>query len=156
MRAAVMVFAARVFMLSNYSIGCSMHAATAALLNEKRWYNGTMDDSRVGQYLNQLLRGLIEPLLLYIISELPSHGYRIAKELERRSCGYFSLTASTVYSALRRLEEEGLVLSDWQRVASSQRRRCYYLTDKGRRMLKLKVAEWERFSSAAEQVITNS
>lgn len=114
-----------------------------------------MADSGVGQYLNQLLRGVIEPLMLYIISELPTHGYRIAKELERRSCGYFSLTASTVYSALRRLEEEGLVLSDWQAAASNQRRRCYYLTDKGRRMLSLKMAEWERFSSAAEQVIAS-
>ncbi len=111
-----------------------------------------MADTGMSQYLNQLLRGVVEPLMLFIIGELPSHGYRIAKEIERRSSGYFTLTASTVYSALRRLEEEGLVLSKWQDAASTQRRRCYYLTDKGRQMLRLKVAEWERFSDAAEQV----
>ena len=114
-----------------------------------------MADSSVGQYVNQLLRGVVEPLMLYIIGELPSHGYRIAKEIERRSSGYFTLTASTVYSALRRLEKEGLVLSNWQEVANRQRRRCYYLTEKGRSMLNLRVAEWERFSDAAEQVMAS-
>jgi PadR family transcriptional regulator PadR len=114
-----------------------------------------MADSGVGQYVHQLLRGVVEPLMLYIIGELPSHGYRIAKEIERRSSGYFTLTASTVYSALRRLEEEGLVLSKWQDVASSQRRRCYYLTEKGREMLNHRVAEWRRFSDAAEQVMAS-
>ena len=109
----------------------------------------------MGRYANQLLRGVVEPLMLYVISELPSHGYRIAKEIERRSSGYFNLTASTVYSALRRLEEEGLVLSAWQDVAPSPRRRCYYLTDKGRQALRTRVAEWERFSNAAEQVIAS-
>ena len=66
-----------------------------------------MHDSPVRDYVNQLRRGLVEPLMLHIIGELPSHGYRIAKEVERRSSGYFKLTASTVYSALRRFEDEG-------------------------------------------------
>ena len=114
-----------------------------------------MVDSSMGQYVNQLLRGIVEPLMLYIIGELPSHGYRIAKEIERRSSGYFTLTASTVYSALRRLEQEGLVLSTWEDLSPSPRRRCYYLTDKGRQILRTRVAEWERFSNAAEQVIAS-
>lgn len=90
--------------------------------------------------------------MLCIISELPSHGYHIAKEIERRSSGYFRLTASTVYSALRRLEEGGLVSSSWLD-AASPRRRYYYLTEKGREVLHLKLKEWERFSLAAEQVL---
>jgi len=72
-------------------------------------------------YVRQLLRGVVEPLLLFIIDELPMHGYEIAKELDRRSQGYFDLTASTIYSALRRLESRGLVLSSWQQVARKQR-----------------------------------
>jgi len=92
--------------------------------------------------------------MLFIIAELPSHGYRIAKEIEARSSGYFKLTASTVYSALRRLEDEGLVLSSWQNAASSPRRRYYYLTEKGKDILSAKLTEWERFSVAAERVIS--
>ncbi len=112
-----------------------------------------MADTQVRQYANQLLRGIVEPLMLFIIAELPSHGYRIAKEIEVRSSGYLKLTASTVYSALRRLENDGLVLSSWQSVSSSPRRRYYYLTDKGKETMHLKLGEWERFSVAAERVL---
>ncbi len=91
--------------------------------------------------------------MLHIIAELPSHGYHIAKEIERRSSGYFRFTASTVYSALKRLEADGMVRSAWESVSSAPRRRYYYLTEKGRRTLSDKVLEWERFSLAAEQVL---
>jgi len=106
-------------------------------------------------YLRQLLRGVVEPLMLFIIGELPTHGYHIAKELERRSSGYFRLTGSTVYSALRRLEREGLVLSSWQKVARKQQRRCYQLTEKGRQILAEKLTEWQRFCVAADRIMNS-
>jgi PadR family transcriptional regulator PadR len=103
-------------------------------------------------YVCQLLRGVVEPLLLFIIAELPIHGYEIARELERRSEGYFNLTASTLYSALRRLESRGLVSSSWQLVAK-QRRRYYELTEKGRQILAEELAQWEKFLGATDRVI---
>jgi DNA-binding PadR family transcriptional regulator len=103
-------------------------------------------------YVCQLLRGVVEPLLLFIIGELPVHGYEIARELERRSEGYFDLTASTLYSALRRLESRGLVSSSWQLVAK-QRRRCYELTEKGRQILAEELTQWQKFFGATERVI---
>jgi len=107
-----------------------------------------MSQSPVGQ----LMRGVVEPLLLFIIADLPVHGYEIARELERRSEGYFDLTASTLYSALRRLEDRGLVQSTWQQV-SKQRRRCYQLTEKGRQILSEEVAQWHQFLGATDRVI---
>ena len=103
-------------------------------------------------YVRQLLRGVVEPLLLFIIDELPMHGYEIAGELERRSQGYFNLTTSTIYSALRRLESRGLVLSLWQ-VARKQNRRCYELTEKGRQILAEELAQWQNFLGATDRVI---
>jgi PadR family transcriptional regulator PadR len=103
-------------------------------------------------YVYQSLRGVVEPLLLFIIGELPIHGYEIARELERRSEGYFDLTASTLYSALRRLESRGLVSSSWQQI-SKQRRRCYELTEKGRQILAEELAQWQKFFGATERVI---
>jgi len=104
-------------------------------------------------YVCQLLRGVVEPLLLFIIGELlPIHGYEIARELERRSEGYFDLTASTLYSALRRLERRGLVASSWQQI-SKQKRRCYELTEKGRQILAEELAQWQKFLGATERVI---
>ena len=103
-------------------------------------------------YVEQSLRGVVEPLLLFIIAELPIHGYEIARELERRSEGYFKLTASTLYSALRRLESRGLVSSSWQLV-TKQRRRYYELTEKGRQILAEELAKWEKFFGATDKVI---
>jgi len=104
-------------------------------------------------YAGELLRGLVEPLLLFLIAELPMHGYQIAKELEKRSQGHFKLTESTIYSALRRLESKGLVLSWWQRVTQGQRRRCYELTEKGYQILADELAQWQKFCSATDKVI---
>jgi len=104
-------------------------------------------------YVRLLLRGVVEPLLLFIIGELlPIHGYEIARELERRSEGYFDLTASTLYSALRRLENRGLVSSSWQLVAR-QKRRYYELTEKGRQILAEELAQWQQFLGATDRVI---
>ena len=103
-------------------------------------------------YVYQSLRGVVEPLLLFIIGELPIHGYEIARELERRSEGYFNLTASTLYSALRRLESRGLVSSSWQLV-TKQRRRYYELTEKGRQILAEELAQWQKFLGATERLI---
>ena len=104
-------------------------------------------------YVRQLLRGVVEPLLLFIIDELPMHGYEIARELDRRSQGYFDLTASTIYSALRRLESRGLVLSSWEQVARRQKRRYYELTEKGRQILAEELAQWQKFLGATDRVI---
>ena len=103
-------------------------------------------------YVYQSLRGVVEPLLLFIIGELPIYGYEIARELERRSEGYFDLTASTLYSALRRLESRGLVSSSWQQI-SKQKRGCYELTEKGRQILAEELAQWQKFFGATERII---
>jgi DNA-binding PadR family transcriptional regulator len=103
-------------------------------------------------YVYQSLRGVVEPLLLFIIGELSIYGYEIARELERRSEGYFDLTASTLYSALRRLESRGLVSSSWQQI-SKQKRRCYALTEKGRQILAEELAQWQKFFGATERII---
>jgi DNA-binding PadR family transcriptional regulator len=103
-------------------------------------------------YVYQSLRGVVEPLLLFIIGDLPLYGYEIARELERRSEGYFDLTASTLYSALRRLESRGLVSSSW-RLVTKQRRRYYELTEKGRQILAEELAQWQKFLGATERLI---
>ncbi|MBA7504033.1 hypothetical protein ES706_04746 [subsurface metagenome] len=105
-------------------------------------------------YVQQLLKGVVEPLLLFIINELPAHGYQIAKELDKRSQGYFEFRGSTIYSALRRLEHEGLVLSTWQQVTQKQKRRCYELTEKGRQILAERLGEWQQFYNATSKVVS--
>ena len=106
-------------------------------------------------YVRELLRGVVEPLLLFIISMLPMHGYQIAKELDVRSHGYFKFSGSTIYSALRRLESEGLVLSSWEQVARKQGRRYYKITGKGRQILAERLAELQRFYHATGRIMND-
>jgi DNA-binding PadR family transcriptional regulator len=105
-------------------------------------------------HVQKLLRGVVEPLLLFLIGELPTYGYQIIKEIEERSQGYFKVKESTIYSALRRLEKEGLVLSSWQQGAQRQKRRCYELTEKGRQILAEQLTRWQRFCSATSNILS--
>jgi len=96
-------------------------------------------------YVQQLLKGLIDPIILSIINQLPTYGYQIVKELQRRSGGSLKLKAGTIYPSLLRLEKNGLVSSKWQQVTQNRRRRYYRITEKGRRFLAGRLIEWQNF-----------
>ena len=103
--------------------------------------------------IQQLIKGVTEPLLLYLIDEIPMYGYQIIKELERRTTGYFRLQGGTIYPMLRRLEARGLVISRWQQITERQRRRYYEITDKGRQFLADRLAEWKDFSTVVSALM---
>ena len=96
-------------------------------------------------YVQQLLKGLIDPILLSVISELPMYGYQIVKELEQETEGYLKLKAGTVYPALMRLEKKGLLSSRWEQTTERQGRRYYQITEKGREFLASRLDDWHDF-----------
>lgn len=93
-------------------------------------------------YIQQLLKGLIDPIILSLISRLPMYGYQIVKELERRTVGHLRLKGGTIYPSLLRLEKNGLVISKWKQVTQGRGRRYYQITEKGRQFLASRSAEW--------------
>jgi len=112
-----------------------------------------MADTNRG-YDSDLLRGNTDSLLLYLINERgQTYGYRLIKEIEARSGGYFRFKEGTVYPALRKLENEGLVQGEWKKLPNGQERRYYSMTDKGRALLQEKLAMWKSFSSAMALVM---
>ena len=108
------------------------------------------------QYGRELLKGSTESLLLCLVSQQPMYGYQIIKELERRSKGYFKFKEGTLYPALHRLERERLILGKWERLPSGQERRYYHITEKGKRTLTEKLAEWQGFSAAVNLIMQPS
>jgi len=105
-------------------------------------------------YDSDLLRGNTDSLLLYLINEMgQAYGYRLIKEIEVRSGGYFRFKEGTVYPALRKLENEGLVQGEWKKLPNGQERRYYSMTDKGRDFLQEKLAMWRSFASAMALVM---
>ncbi len=105
------------------------------------------------RYGRELLKGNTEPLLLSLINRQPMYGYQMIKELERRSKGYFTFKEGTLYPALHRLEERGLIIGRWERLATGQERRYYYITKNGRRALEEKVTEWRGFTRAVNSIM---
>ncbi|MBI4295222.1 MAG: helix-turn-helix transcriptional regulator [Chloroflexi bacterium] len=105
------------------------------------------------QYGRELLKGSTDTLLLSLLSQEAMYGYQIIKEINTRSRGYFKFREGTLYPALHRLEQSGLVVGMWQELPSGQVRRYYHITEKGRAFLEAKMAEWRGFAAAVDSVM---
>ncbi|MGY0492804.1 PadR family transcriptional regulator [Streptomyces sp. WG-D5] len=95
-------------------------------------------------------RAMQEPtlLLLTALADQPRHGYAIAREVEEMSGGRVKLRTGTLYGALERLLQQGLVEVHKEEVVDSRLRRTYTLTASGRTVL---AAEAERIAATARE-----
>jgi PadR family transcriptional regulator, regulatory protein PadR len=101
---------------------------------------------------SEALKGHLDGLLLSVVAEGPMHGYAIIAALRERSGGELSLPEGTVYPALHRLEQEGLLQSKWSTDAP-RRRRVYRLTRRGRSALATERTQWRAFAKAVNLVL---
>lgn len=96
-----------------------------------------------------MLKGHLDLIVLAALAaEGPAHGYAIIEAIKRKSGQAFDLPEGTIYPALHRLEQAGLLSSRWTIAESGRKRRVYTLTRTGRRALAERRAIWERFSDA--------
>src|SRR5882757_1949677 len=89
-------------------------------------------------------------LILAALAEQPMHGYGVIQEVTSLSAGRVTLRPGTLYGALDRLVEQGLVDQDRDEIVEGRLRRYYRLTDKGAAVL---TAEAVRLSSNAEVAV---
>jgi PadR family transcriptional regulator PadR len=101
----------------------------------------------------EALKGHLDALVLAVLAPGPMHGYAIIDELKQRSGGTLTLPEGTVYPALHRLEDSGLLSSSWSQ-SSGRRRRVYELTRSGSRELGVRRGEWRDFVQTIEAVLT--
>ena len=81
-------------------------------------------------------------MLLQTLATLgPLHGYSIAARLEQVSAGALQINMGTLYPGLMRLEQRGLVRSDWNTTDTKRKARFYAITAAGRRQLALENSE---------------
>ena len=88
------------------------------------------------------VRGYVDTIILSQLSEGDTYGYEINKNISRQSQGRFELKEATLYTAFRRLEGDGLIVSYWGDEGAGARRRYYSLTDEGRRRLAENRKDW--------------
>lgn len=95
-----------------------------------------------------VLQGTLDLMVLQTLATLgPQHGYAIAARLEQVSAGALRLNMGTLYPALMRLEQRGLVRAEWDVTENNRKARFYALTAAGRRQLSTEKAEWNRMAS---------
>ena len=88
-------------------------------------------------------------MILSVIESGEAHGLEIVRRLERAGQGVLHLKEGSLYPALYRLEQAGLVRAEWEAESKGRRgarRRIYQLTGKGRRSLEKSRAEWHQFA----------
>jgi PadR family transcriptional regulator PadR len=95
----------------------------------------------------QVLRGLLNMLVLAVLQRGALHGYAVRDALRQGSSGRFDVSEGTVYPALQRLEHLGLVSSSWA-VVDRRHIRVYELTPAGRDKLSADCLAWQGFVAA--------
>ena len=98
------------------------------------------------------LKGTLPTLILEALVKEPSHGYRIAQQIKERSQGILDFKEGTLYPALHKLENEGLVSSN-ETAENGRPRRYYRITPSGRKALTKDRAEWLELSRAVTGIL---
>src|SRR3954470_9123142 len=102
---------------------------------------------------DELLRGMLDMLVLKALQLGPMHGWGITERLEHGSRNALRVGQGSLYPALYRLEEQGLVSSSWGSSENNRRARFYTLTPTGRTRLAEERQAWRRLSRAVELIL---
>ena len=105
---------------------------------------------------NDALRGSLDLLVLKTLSLQPMHGWGISQRVQQLSSGVLEVNQGSLYPALQRLEQDGLVTSEWGTTDHNRRARYYTITPAGRRALGQELESWRRFAAGLETVLRSS
>ena len=101
-----------------------------------------------------VLQGTLDLMVLRTLDSLgPLHGYAIAARLEQVSSGALQLNMGTLYPALMRLEQRGLLRGKWGTTETNRKARFYSVTSAGRRQLARDKDAWDRMSGIIHRVL---
>lgn len=106
----------------------------------------------VMKFSKELLKGSTATLVLSVLEKEDMYGYRIVKEIDKRSDGAFTLKEGTLYPILHSLEENEYVESYWE-IFENRNRKYYRITRKGLKVLKEKKMEWKEYSKSVNKVL---
>jgi transcriptional regulator len=101
----------------------------------------------------QLFQGTLDVLILQTLTWGARHGYAIASWLEQTTDGDLHVEDAALYAALHKLEDRGWVDAEWGLSDKGKRAKFYRLTPAGRRQLRTRVGEWERYVASIAKVL---
>jgi transcriptional regulator len=100
-----------------------------------------------------LVQGTLDALILQTLALEPLHGLAVAQRLRTRSGDVLGVSRGSLYPALHKLEQQGLLRAEWRIAESGKRAKYYSLTRAGRRHLAQEQREWERLSAAISLIL---
>jgi PadR family transcriptional regulator PadR len=105
--------------------------------------------------IDQMRKGTTTVAILKLLAdeEEALHGYEVIRRLEARSDGYLRFKEGLIYPSLHRMEQNGLLESQWLGEPGTRRRKVYTITEKGRRQLKVEMRRWQTFSQQMNQLL---
>src|SRR5262250_2281552 len=102
---------------------------------------------------SDLPQGTLDLLILKIAALGPIHGYAIAQRLQQVLRDVVQVPQGSLYPALHRLENRGLLAADWKETETGREAKFYRLTRKGRERLEAETASWQRLAKAIALVL---
>jgi transcriptional regulator len=103
-----------------------------------------------------LLPGTLDMLILKVVAAGPIHGYAVAHRIGRISRALLEVPQGSLYPALHRLENRGLLAATWIRTDAGRDAKVYRLTPKGRRQLDREIASWRSVTEAIGLILQTS
>ena len=100
-----------------------------------------------------LLQGTLDLIVLHLLHAAPTNGYDLALRIQASSRDVLMVNAGSLYPALYRLEQRGLIRAAWQATENGRRAKVYALTRAGLRHLGEQREAWQRFSGALTAIL---
>ena len=100
-----------------------------------------------------MIRGHTDTIILRQLIEKDSYGYEINKAVQEKTGNQYELKEATLYTAFRRLEQAGLILSYWGDETTGARRRYCTITEEGRAQYQAAIAEWAHTKDLIDKLI---
>ncbi len=102
---------------------------------------------------SDLPQGTLDLLILKVVAAGPRHGYAIAQRLQQISKDVVQVQQGTLYPALHRLENKGLLAAEWKISDTGREAKFYRLTRKGRVAMEHDTASWQRLAAAVSLIL---
>jgi PadR family transcriptional regulator len=101
----------------------------------------------------ELLQGTLDLLILKAVSLGPFHGYGILLRIQQISKDRLEIQQGSLYPALYRLEDQGLIASEWGESENNRKAKFYRLTASGKRKLQTETENWNRMADVIAGVL---
>lgn len=102
---------------------------------------------------SDLLRGHTDTMILKLLADSDKYGYEITKLIYELSDRQYELKEATMYSSLKRLEQDGHISSYWGDESQGGRRKYYHLTASGRELYDANLRNWQYAKQILEKLL---